>query len=200
LTNHVALSIILPIPSPNPLFGDNIVRSPIRAAFVVTLLVAFSSVSSADDLKGPVDHALLERNAPGGTFLFEKKIDHQSKVVIHAPGGIISFSTPSKPTDEGSKIDGQSHVLLEARNITFNAKIDGQSWVLMIVSKGGTVTARDKIIGKSKIFWTKSNPGDPPPTINLSPEDGSIVKEITNATEWEALVKKHITDYRVPKP
>jgi hypothetical protein len=158
-----------------------------------------------------IDKKEVERNSPGGVFLFKEKIDGQSKVVIHAPGGTIRFPTRwVSIIEEGSKIDGQSHVFLEAKDISFYSKIDGQSWVLVVVGKGGSlvgIPARPGMVpvgwfrvgGQSHVYWRKADPNDQPRISLPNVDDGSEVKEITDPKEWDTLVKILITDYKGPK-
>jgi len=132
---------------------------------VSTMILIGGSIARADEFDKPIDGgSSVSRTEAGGTFVFKEKIDGKSKVSIRAPGGSISFPNRHQdPFGGGSKLDGGSKVLLEAKSIKFNAKIDdgSETMVLIILSKEGTLELLETN-GGARVYWCKANDSDPP--------------------------------------
>jgi hypothetical protein len=164
------------------------------AALAAATWLVSPAAAPAQTFKEPVTgKARLERTRPGGTFVFERGIEGEATVAVRAPGGSISFPnrdrTDSPPsTQRGSKIDGRSVVLLEAKTVTINSKIDGASTVLAIVSRGGALTLTETA-SQSHVFWCKAADDDPDVAFTQGQiHGGSHVVRVARA-EMDRLVK-----------
>jgi hypothetical protein len=109
--------------------------------------------------------ATVKLRAPGGRVEFKSKVDGESRLVVDAPGGTVAFIQPTQPSREGSKIDGDSTVVVTAKTADFRGAIDGtRTRVVVTLTKGGLLYFRD-IAGSVRLQYRTADPRDPPPRI-----------------------------------
>src|SRR5262249_32600894 len=91
---------------------------------------------------------------------FTERVDEKSKVLIIAPKGTVEFSTPpnTRLFDEGSKVDGDSLVVIVANSVTFRAKVDSDNARVFVIlttcdKKPGALTFADNMGEKTRAYW-----------------------------------------------
>jgi hypothetical protein len=110
---------------------------------------------------------VIEKNLGASSYIFRKKVDHKSRILVVAPRGTVEFSTPPGTAflDEGSKVDDGSLVVIVANSVTFRAKIDSDNArVFVILTTDGQrprgLIFADNMGEKTRAYWCTDG-GDP---------------------------------------
>ncbi len=165
--------------------------APASIAFMAMAWVNSGSIH-AEDFKALKGHSETKRSSPGGAYNFMESVDGDARVMIRNAAKVDFYTAPNRTFDEGSKIDGDAKVLLEAQDLTFNGKIDGHALVLIIIPRGGKVVFKQKIDGRARIFWCSAAADDPRPDPKTSAVNGTATFEEVTRAQMESMIKEHM--------
>ncbi len=169
----------------NGLFGS---------AFIALMAMAWVNVGSlhAEDFKALKGHSETKRSAPRGSYNFLESVEGDARVMIRNAAKVDFYTSPTWAFHDGSKIDGDAKVLLEAQDLTFNGKIDGHALVLIIIPRGGKVVFKQKIDGRAKVFWCAAAVGDPRPDPRPGDVNGTATFEEVSLEQMNSMIKEHM--------
>ena len=154
---------------------------------------ANSGSIQAEDFKALRGRSETKRSAPGGAYNFMESVEGDSRVMIRGAAKVDFYTSPTRTFHEGSKIDGDAKVLLEAQDLTFNGKIDGHALVLIIIPRGGRVVFKQKIDGHARVFWCSAAAGDPRPDPKTSAVNGTATFEEVSRDQMESMIREHMS-------
>lgn len=164
------------------------------SATVALMAMAWVNVGSlhAEDFKTLKGHSETKRSTSGGSYNFMESVEGDARVTIRNAAKVDFYTSPTRTFHEGSKIDGDAKVLVEAQDLTFNGKIDGHALVLIIIPRGGKVVFKQKIDGHAKVFWCSAATGDPKPDPKLSSVNGTATFEEVSPGQMESMIREHM--------
>jgi hypothetical protein len=171
--------------------SDNGFFAPASIAFMAMAWVN-SGFVHAEDFKALKGHSETKRSSPGGAYNFMESVEGDARVMIRNAAKVDFYTSPTRTFHEGSKIDGDAKVLLEAQDLTFNGKIDGHALVLIIIPRGGRVVFKQKIDGRARVFWCSAAADDPRPDPKISAVNGSATFEEVTRDQMEHMIKEHM--------
>jgi hypothetical protein len=156
--------------------------------------MAWASIGSirAEDFKTLRGHSETKRSSTGGAYNFMESVEGDARVMIRNAAKVDFYTSPTRAFHDGSKIDGDAKVLLEAQDLTFNGKIDGHALVLIIIPRGGRVVFKQKIDGHAKVFWCSADANDPRPDPKTTAVNGTATFEEVTREQMNNMIKEHM--------
>jgi hypothetical protein len=170
---------------------SNGLLNPASFALVAMAWVNVGSLH-AEDFKTLKGHSEIKRSAPKGSYNFVESVEGDARVMIRNAAKVDFYTSPTWAFHDGSKIDGDAKVLLEAQELTFNGKIDGHALVLIIIPKGGKVVFKQKIDGHAKVFWCTAAVGDPRPDPRPAAVNGTATFEEVSLEQMNSMIREHM--------
>ncbi len=163
-------------------------------ASIALLAMAWASIGSlhAEDFKTLKGHSETKRSSAGGAYNFMESVEGDARVTIRNAAKVDFYTSPTRAFHDGSKIDGDAKVLLEAQDLTFNGKIDGHALVLIIIPRGGRVVFKQKIDGHAKVFWCSADANDPRPDPKTTAVNGTATFEEVTREQMNNMIKEHM--------
>jgi hypothetical protein len=160
--------------------SSNGLLTPASFALVAMAWVNVGSLH-AEDFKTLKGHSEIKRSAPKGSYNFVESVEGDARVMIRNAAKVDFYTSPTWAFHDGSKIDGDAKVLLEAQELTFNGKIDGHALVLIIIPKGGKV-----------VFWCTAAVGDPRPDPRPAAVNGTATFEEVSLEQMNSMIREHM--------
>jgi len=166
-------------------------------ASIALMAMAWVNVGSlhAEDFNALKRHSETKRSAPGGSYNFMESVEGDARVMIRNASKVDFYTSPTRTFHDGSKIDGDAKVLVEAQDLTFNGKIDGHALVLIIIPRGGRVVFKQKIDGHARVFWCAAAVGDPRPDPRPGAVNGTATFEEVSLEQMNSMIKEHMPKY-----
>lgn len=165
--------------------------APASIAFLAMTWVTIGTLH-AEDFKTLRGHSETRRTSAGGTYNFMERVEGDARVMIRNAAKIDFYTSPTRTFHEGSKIDGDAKVLVEAQDLTFNGKIDGHALVLIIIPRGGRVVFKQKIDGHARVFWCSASADDPRPDPKTTAVNGTATFEEVSREQMNTMIKEHM--------
>ena len=164
------------------------------STFIILVALGWGNAASlhAEDFKALKGHTETKRTAPRGSYNFMESVEGDARVTIRNASKVDFYTSPTRAFRDGSKIDGDAKVLLEAQDLTFNGKIDGHALVLIIIPRGGKVVFKQKIDGRARVFWCAAAVSDPRPDPRPSVVNGTATFEEVSLEQMNSMIKEHM--------
>ena len=120
------------------------------------------TISFTGDIDG---QSTVKVKAPGGRVALRCTVGGQSTLEIFAPDGEVEFITPKTDAAGESAIDGDSKIIITAKDVKLPGNIDGTATTLHItLTKEGSLTFGN-LLGQVRLHYRKADAKDPEPMI-----------------------------------
>jgi len=113
---------------------------------------------------GAVDgNARARVHAPNGSVEVRASVGGRANLTIDATGGRVTFPVPAAGGAR-ARIDGDSRMVIKAREIDFQVPINGGAQVSAVLSAGAKIRFTE-LKSSSRLTWRKADARDPDPVI-----------------------------------